>query len=141
MNIQPLHPNFLLPTRGTDHAGAFDLYMPTDGHIPEMTLEPIKVKLGFAAEIPQGYVALLLPRSGAGSRGLELQNTTGVIDADYRGEWIAFMNMKNGDEMSWKAGSRLLQMLLVPAYTPVLNLVDSLSDTARGDGGFGSSGA
>lgn len=139
MNIKPLHPNFRIPELGSELAGAYDLSMPDAGYIPEMNIEPIKVPLGFAAEVPVGYVAMILPRSGVGTKnGVELQNTAGIIDADYRGQWFAFLNTKTGDEFSWEAGKKVLQVLIVPVHTPVLNIVDELSDTTRGDGGFGS---
>lgn len=150
MNIQALHPNFRLPQRSTELAGGFDLYMPEAGEITpcwerctdeDPNVHPVKVPLGFAAEIPTGYVALLLPRSGTGAKhSLELENTCGIIDADYRGEWVAFLNTKNGAGFSWSAGERVLQFILVPVLTPVLTLVDSVAHTERGAGGFGSTG-
>lgn len=150
MNIQPLHPNFRLPSRATDLAGGYDLYMPEAGEIApcwercseeDLNVKPVKIPLGFAAEVPPGYVALLLPRSSTGAKhSIELENTCGVIDADYRGEWFAFLNTKNGTGFSWEAGDRILQYLLVPVYTPELTLVDSVSKTARGEGGIGSTG-
>lgn len=141
MNIQPLHPDFQLPTKGTDRAGAYDLYMPEAGEAYRDDPATI-VNLGFAAEVPEGHVALLLPRSGAGFKhGLELNNTCGVIDEDYRGEWKAKLRVKNERALAWEAGDRLLQMLIVPVASVTFNVVDSLSDTARGTGGFGSTGA
>lgn len=151
MNIEPLHPNFRLPTRATTLSGGFDLYMPEAGHVGEFweratdeeesVVKPVKVKLGFAAEVPEGYVALLLPRSSSGVKhSLELENTCGVIDADYRGEWMAFLGTKNGEAFEWKAGDRVLQFLLVPVLTPELSIVNSVSKTARGIGGVGSTG-
>lgn len=97
------------------------------------------VPLGFAAEVPVGHVALLLPRSGAGAKhGLALNNTVGVIDADYRGEWKACLRVKNTLPLSWEAGERLLQFVIVPVTTPELQVVESLETTERGEGGFGS---
>lgn len=99
------------------------------------------VALGFSAEVPPGNVALLLPRSGVGAKsGLELNNTCGVIDEDYRGEWRAALRTKNGMPFSWEAGERILQFLVVPVTNITLELVEELSDTHRGAGGFGSSG-
>ena len=139
MNIKKLHPNFKMPTRGTDYAGGFDIYMPEKGSMmPGATYGQI-VPLGFSAEVPVGYVALLLPRSSAGAKhGVSLNNTVGVIDADYRGEWMACLRLKNGLPYRWEAGERLLQFILVPVATPELNLVEELGTTARGEGGFGS---
>lgn len=139
MNIKKLHPNFKMPTRGTDYAGGFDIYMPEKGSMMPGATYGQMVPLGFSAEVPVGYVALLLPRSGAGAKhGVSLNNTVGVIDADYRGEWVACLRLKNGLPHRWEAGERLLQFILVPVATPELNLVEELSTTDRGEGGFGS---
>lgn len=139
MLIKPLHPNFIMPTKGTQLAGAFDIYMPEAGAIAQN--ETKKVGLGFAAEVPVGHVALILPRSGEGSKfGLELNNTCGVIDSDYRGEWIATLRTKNGEKYEWTQGQRCLQFLIVPVADVTLELADELSSTERGAGGFGSSG-
>lgn len=135
MRIKSLHNNFVMPTKGTDGAGAFDLYMPEGGETGKL------VGLGFSAEVPKNHVALILPRSSAGvKRGLELRNTCGVIDSDYRGEWKAAVQTKNGDVLQWSAGDRLLQFLIVPVADVELELADELDETTRGSGGFGSSG-
>ena len=139
MNIQPLHPNFICPTRGTDHAGGYDIYMPEAGWVNPNQEEGKMVGLGFAAEVPVGHVALLLPRSGAGAKhGLSLNNTVGVIDADYRGEWKACLRVRNGQALHWADGERLLQFVIVPVATPELQVVPELGSTERGEGGFGS---
>lgn len=146
MNIEPKHPDFKLPTRSTELAGGFDIFMPEEGEdLPVFDKEdhnpPTKVPLGFAAEVPEGHVALLLPRSGVGAKkGVELENTAGVIDADYRGEWVAFINTKNGLGFSWEKHQKVLQFLIVPVSTPELKVVESVSKTERGEGGFGSTG-
>lgn len=128
-----------MPTLGTNGAGAYDIYMPEDGSIPAD--HPIAVGLGFAAEVPKGNVALLLPRSSTGARyGVELNNTCGVIDSDYRGEWKAVLKTKNNKSYTWAKGERLLQFLIIPVAQVTLELVDDLSETDRGTGGFGSSG-
>lgn len=139
MLIKPLHPNFIMPTKGTQLAGAFDIYMPEAGSL--YLDKTKKVGLGFAAEVPVGHVALILPRSGEGSKyGLELNNTCGVIDSDYRGEWIATLRTKDGDLYEWTQGQRCLQFLIVPVADVTLELTDELSSTARGKGGLGSTG-
>lgn len=139
MRIKQLHPNFIMPTKGTQLAGAFDIYMPKAGAIAWDETE--KVGLGFSAEVPVGHVALVLPRSGEGAKyGLELNNTCGVIDADYRGEWFATLRTKNGEKYEWAQGQRCLQFLIVPVADVSLELVSELSSTDRGAGGFGSSG-
>ena len=138
MDIQSLHNNFIMPTKGSEEAAAYDIYMPEDGIANGETKV---IPLGFATAIPRGLVALLLPRSGVGSKyGLEVNNTCGVIDEDYRGEWKAALRTKSGLPYSWKAGDRILQFLLVPVFRPQLVQVDALPESGRGSGGFGSSG-
>lgn len=139
MRITSIHKGFIMPIKGSNGAGAFDIYMPIAG-IANGTSQLIG--LGFAAAVPPGHVALLLPRSSTGAKyGVELNNSCGVIDSDYRGEWKAAIRTKSGIPFAWEAGERVLQFLLVPVnYTEVLELVDELDATDRGAGGFGSSG-
>lgn len=138
MHIQSLHQAFIMPTKASDKAGAFDIFMPEAG-IANGTSQ--LVGLGFAAAVPEGHVGLLLPRSSSGAKhGLELNNTCGVIDSDYRGEWQAAMRTKSGVPFKWEAGDRVLQFMLVPVANITLTQVDSLDETARGTGGFGSTG-
>lgn len=127
-----------MPTKGTNGAGAFDIYMPIAGIANGISQ---LIGLGFAAAVPAGHVALLLPRSSSGAKfGLELNNTCGVIDSDYRGEWKAVIKTKSGLTFSWAAGDRVLQFLVVPVANITLEQVDSLDQTERGAGGFGSTG-
>lgn len=138
MHIKAIHKNFIMPTKGSDKAGAFDIYMPEAGYVyGDKKLYP----LGFAAAVPENHVALILPRSGTGAKfSLELNNTCGVIDSDYRGEWMAMLRTKDNSMLEWKAGDRLLQFLVVPIAQIELVQVDDLDATERGTGGFGSSG-
>lgn len=144
MQFKQLHPNFQLPTQGSAAAGGYDLYMPEAGHIKEMdgvNQNHVLIGLGFAAAVPVSFVALIFPRSGAGAKhGVALRNTCGVIDSDFRGEWMVMAHTKEGQEFGWAAGERLFQYVLVPAgkFDPVL--VSELDETSRGAGGFGSSG-
>jgi dUTP pyrophosphatase len=138
MKIIAMHPDFLMPTKGTDEAGAFDIYMPEPGHAFGMSK---MIGLGFAAAVPPGHVALLLPRSSTGAKyGLELNNSCGVIDSDYRGEWKAALRTKDGSSFAWSRGERLLQFLVVPVANVTLEEVSSLDETERGTEGFGSTG-
>ena len=139
MKIQPLHDNFKVPTRGSALAGGYDLYAPEAGELKHNEPEALKVPLGFAAEVPPGYVALIVPRSGKGAKsGVSLNNTIAVIDADYRGEWIAFLRIRNHEPFKWEAGEAILQFVLVEALSVEFEVVDQLSETERGSGGFGS---
>jgi dUTP pyrophosphatase len=138
LRIKPMHPAFIMPTKATNMAGAFDIYMPEPG----MAIYNSQFfGLGFAAEVPKGHVALLLPRSSTGAKhGLELNNTCGVIDSDYRGEWKAALKTKAAIPFSWEAGERILQFLVIPVANVSLELASELGTTQRGIKGFGSSG-
>lgn len=139
MKVLGIHPTFQLPTKATEGSAAYDIYMPEAGSVIDHT--PTKIALGFAAEVPQGFAALIFPRSGVGTKhGLELNNTCGIIDADYRGEWMATLKVKHFPGFKWAAGDRLLQYLLVPVLDSPPELVHTLTSTLRDTGGLGSSG-
>ena len=145
MNIKPIVENFIAPEYKKDLSGGLDIYFQKD---TELVIGADNVvNLGFCAEVPEGHVALLLPRSSAGMKGLALRNTVGVIDADYRGEWIAHIVIDQqgdnawGETIKYKRGDRALQAIIIPFNKVDINIVDELSVTDRGDGGFGSTGA
>lgn len=140
MEIVKLHPDLIAPTRGTDGAAGYDLYMPKAGNNLE---GPSQLqRLGFACKVPVGHVALILPRSSAGVKaGVHLGNTVGVIDSDYEGEWMVNVRGRPGDVVQWAAGERLFQFVVVPVATPELQFVDQFTHSSeRGAGGFGSTG-
>lgn len=119
-----------------------------------VTLEPGETRIvgtGVSVEIPEGHVGLVFPRSGLGSRGINLSNCVGVIDSGYRGEIKAplhnnhsYMHRRYGrimashDTMTVKRGERVCQLIVVPFVTCECVEVDELSDTERGADGFGS---
>lgn len=122
-------------------------------NIPEaITLdspERTRIPLGLGLEVPEGHMALLVPRSGIGSRGLELINTVGIIDADYRGEVVAFARNKlhgTNAPITIEPGEKIAQLIIVPIVSlsmfSTVNHVpfEDLSTTERGAGGFGSTG-
>ena len=97
--------------------------------------------LGIALEIPEGFVGLVFPRSSIRNTELMLSNSVGVIDSGYRGELQATFNKLNGlDSISYKVGERVCQIVIVPTPVVQVKIVDELSETERGEGGFGSSG-
>ncbi len=110
----------------------------------------VKIPLGLGLELPEGHMAMLVPRSGIGSRGLELVNTVGIIDSDYRGEVIAYVRNKlhgTGNPITIQPGEKIAQLVIVPIVTLAMFSTisqvpfEQLSQTKRGDGGFGSSGS
>lgn len=138
MRIQLLHTGAIMPTKGSPFAAAHDIYMPEAGYVDGSSK---LVGLGFASEIPKFHVALLLPRSSSGAKfGLELNNTCGIIDSDYRGEWKAALKTKAHNRFEWEAGDRVLQFLIVPIFNVNLVQVESLESSDRCAGGFGSTG-
>lgn len=140
MEIIKLHPDLIEPTRGTDGAAGYDLYMPKAG----CTLGNRRELhgLGFAAKVPVGFVALILPRSSAGVKsGIHLGNTVGVIDSDYEGEWKVNVRQHENEIVQWSAGERLFQFVIVPVSTPELEFVEKFTSASeRGIKGFGSTG-
>ena len=144
MRIKPLVPNFIPPEYKRDASGGLDIYLQANVSLV-VGVDNI-INLGFAAEVPEGHVALLVPRSSSGMRGVALRNTVGVIDADYRGEWLAHIVVDDrgdnsfGSTINYSRGDRILQALVVPCTRVTVELSDSLTVTGRGDGGFGSTG-
>lgn len=130
-----------VPTRGSVEAAGYDLY--ADGN-DIVVVEPHETRMigtGIAMEIPEGYFGAIYPRSGiATGRGLRLANCVGVIDSDYRGEiGIPIHNDTNEKEPVY-SGERIAQ-IIIQKYEPVVfEEVKELSDTERGEGGFGSTG-
>lgn len=144
MKIMPLVKEFIKPEYKTEYSAGMDIYLQEDATL--VIGADNVIHLGFAAEVPEGYAAILLPRSSAGMKGISLRNTAGIIDSDYRGEWIAHIvidqNQDNAllDEWHYKRGDRIIQCLIVPVKKVDIELTESISMTARGDGGFGSTG-
>lgn len=132
------------PAYESDQAAGIDLRACLDEPI-DLGWEKVKIHLGVAVAIPQGYMGLLVPRSSTGSKGLELVNTMGVIDSDYRGELIAWVRNKYPDApIKIQPGDRIIQLIIVPTVTfatiEYKSNFDPSDSTARGAGGFGSTG-
>lgn len=127
-----------LPRYMTDGAAGMDCYAACETPIALAPFERRLVPLGFALELPRGLVASIRPRSGLSSKGIWV--AYGTVDSDYRGEVAACM--KNLTDMPFviNPGDRIAQMVISPVITIVPVEVNELSDTVRGDGGFGSTG-
>lgn len=153
------------PKRMTDGAAGYDVFA---RKIEPLGFNEAKIWLGFkidcsfehdalsagefnfvdtpvhCEQLPMNFTTLLLPRSGWGKYGFGFKNTTGVIDPDYRGEVMAMVRWDSGEDLITndilKVGARIGQLLLVPCYVGSFEVVDALSDTERGNGGFGSTG-
>ncbi len=143
IKIKLLNENAKVPTYGSDGAAAFDFYACKNTVIPAFM--QAKVPLGIACEIPKGYVMLIMPRSSTGAKTpLRMCNSVGVIDSDYRGE-ICALYENDGHNNTYldyeiNTGERIAQGFVLPVEQVEFNVVDKLSTTSRGEGGFGSTG-
>ena len=141
MNIKKLNENAIVPTYGSSFAAGADLYACEGGEIVIEAGQTRLVHTGIAMEIPEGMVGLVYARSGlASKRGLAPANKVGVIDSDYRGEIMVALHNHGDTDRTVSGGDRIAQTLFVPVEQADSNEVDDLDDTARGDGGFGSTG-
>ena len=130
-----------LPTRGSSDAAGYDLYAATDHLIKIQPHTTIKIGTSLSFELPRGAFAAIFARSGtATKRGLRPANCVGIIDSDYRGEIIVPLHNDTNKVQTIEPEERIAQMILLPYIEMSFNEVDELSDTIRGDGGFGSSG-
>ena len=139
INIKKLNPNAILPTRGSEQAAGYDLYACIDEPITIPPHSTVKVGTGLSIELPDNYFGAIFARSGlATKKGLRPSNCVGVCDSDYRGEYIVALHNDSNIGVIINPEERIAQLVVMP-YLPVeFNEVDSLTDTERGDGGFGS---
>ena len=141
VNIKKLDERAVIPTYGTEYSAGADLYAILDG---DLTIKPNQtefIKTGLAMEIPYGYVGLIYARSGlACKKGLAPANKVGVIDTDYRGEIMVALHNHSDKEIIITNKERIAQLVIAPYLKADFNQVESLGDTVRGAGGFGSTG-
>lgn len=146
LKVKRVHPDATMPRYQTAGAACFDLhaviddgaskvYVPNDG--------AVDFRIGLAFEVPDGFVMLVYSRSGHGFKnGVRLANCTGVVDSDFRGELhVKLRNDTPGSVFVVRHGDRVGQALLMPVQQWSLVEVEELSDTARGERGYGSTGA
>lgn len=141
VRVKKLHPDAVVPHYASIGAAAFDLTAVSWRYDEEY--EFIEYAIGLAFEIPHGYVGLVFPRSSISKTGLSLANSVGVIDSDYRGDILCRFKMQQLGEIKavYEVGDRVAQMMIVPVPVTTLVEVDSLEETQRGTGAFGSTGA
>jgi dUTP pyrophosphatase len=130
----------VIPTRAHPGDAGLDLYSTEIAHLGPG--ERWSVGTGIALEIPEGHAGLVLPRSGlAREHGIALVNAPGLIDAGYRGEVrVLLLNTDPAETVRIEAGARIAQLVVTPVAIAAPVEVTELSDSARGEGGFGSSG-
>ncbi len=141
VNVKKLRDNAILPTYGSEYAAGADLYACIDDVVEFAPGETKLIPTGLAMEIPVGYAGLIYARSGlATKKGLAPANKVGVVDADYRGEIMVSLHNHSTEIKTIEANERIAQLVITPYLTAHFELADELSDTVRGEGGFGSTG-
>ncbi len=141
LRIKKLNENAIIPTYGTEYSAGADLYA-----LPgEPTVIPahktVLIHTGLAIEIPEGYAGMIFARSGlATKRGLAPANKVGVIDADYRGEIMVALHNHTDSDATVEGAERVAQLVIMPFLKAEFEVAEELSDTVRGEGGFGSTG-
>ena len=141
VKIKKLNKSAIIPTRGSNQAAGYDLYacVDTPVNIPAHCTE--KIPTGLAIEIPDGYFGGIFARSGLATKhGLRPSNCCGVVDSDYRGNVIVALHNDTNEEKLIMPGERIAQLVVLPYLPIIFEEVEELTDTERGDGGFGSTG-
>ena len=140
INVKKINPNARLPEYQTGQSAGADLYACLE---EDMTIKPFEIALvptGISIELPAGYEAQIRPRSGLGLKGLTLPNSPGTIDADYRGEIkVIIQNLGKTDFVIHNL-DRIAQMVIARYEHVSFAQTETLSETTRGSGGFGSTG-
>ncbi|MBQ8141281.1 MAG: dUTP diphosphatase [Clostridia bacterium] len=140
INVKKLNVDAILPVYGSAYAAGADLYS-CDADVKIEAGKTVMIHTGIAIEIPCGYVGLVYARSGlASKKGLAPANKVGVIDCDYRGEIMVALHNHGSEERVVEKGERIAQLVIAPYLTAEFCETDELSETVRGEGGFGSTG-
>lgn len=141
IRVKILRPGAALPAYGTAGAAGADLTACLEAPVTIEAGQTAFIPTGIALEVPAGCAGLVYARSGmACKQGLAPANKVGVIDSDYRGEIMVALHNHGSSARSIEPGQRIAQLLITPVLTPPYEEADTLSDTARDAGGFGSTG-
>ena len=141
IKIKRLNERAKIPTFGTEFSAGADLYCAEEHEISVCSGQKCSIGTGISMEIPEGYVGLVFARSGlACKNGLRLCNSVGVIDADYRGEIKVVLHNDSEYVREIKPGERVAQIIIMPYPKVSFIEVEELSDTVRGETGFGGTG-
>lgn len=142
VNIKKLDARAVIPSYGSEYAAGADLYACTEGEVVIPPHTTALIPTGIAVELPLGFAGLIYARSGlASKKGLAPANKVGVVDCDYRGEVKVALHNHSDAEQTVSAGERIAQFVITPYLTAEFTEADELSQTVRGAGGFGSTGA
>ena len=141
VKVKILREGAVLPTYGSEGAAGADLYACLNTPVNIAPGETVFIPTGLAMAIPEGLAGLVYARSGmASKRGLAPANKVGVVDSDYRGEFLVALHNHGTEPQTIEHGERIAQLVITPVLRGQFQEADSLSDTARGSGGFGSTG-
>ena len=141
MNIEIIGPEDMMPHYGSEEAAGADLRACVDTPVTLKPGERAMIPTGLRMAIPSGYEGQVRPRSGLAARkGLTVLNSPGTIDADYRGDVKVILINLGQDEVQIARGERIAQLIIAPVTRVDFCNVESLDDTERGHGGFGSTG-
>ena len=141
IRVKKLNPKAILPSYESANAAGADLHACIDGTVTIQPGDTVFIPTGLSMEIPVGCAGFIYARSGLScKKGLAPANKVGVIDSDYRGEFIVALHNHGTEPQTVAEGDRVAQLLSAPVLTPGFFEVESLSDTQRSAGGFGSTG-
>ena len=141
IRVKKLDEKAILPTYGTAEAAGADLYACLEEPVTIAPGATAWIPTGISMAVPKGCAGLIYARSGlACKKGLAPANKVGVIDSDYRGPIIVVLYNHGTEPQTVAHGERIAQMVITPVLTPAYEAVETLEDTARGMGGFGSTG-
>ena len=141
IKVKKLNDKATLPTRGSEYAAGYDLYAAIENNITVPAHSTEKIGTGLSFELPDETFAAIFARSGlATKQGLRPANCVGVCDSDYRGEYIVAIHNDTDEDKIIKSGERIAQMILMPYIPMTFVETDELSESGRGQDGFGSTG-
>lgn len=141
VNFRKLNDKAVVPTYGSPYAAGADLYACIDGEVTVAPHTTAVIPTGLALELPLGYAGLIYARSGlATKKGLAPANKVGVVDCDYRGEVKVALHNHGEAAQTVAPGERIAQLVIAPYITAEFVQAEELSETVRGEGGFGSTG-
>lgn len=141
INVKKLRDTAVLPEQGSAYAAGYDLFADVEQALEIEPHKTVMIPTGLAMEIPEGYFGGIFARSGLASKeGLRPANCVGVVDADYRGEVKVALHNDGEVVRTVQPGQKVAQLVVVPFLSVEFDEVETLSDTVRGVGGFGSTG-
>lgn len=141
VEIKKIRETAIIPSRGSEYAAGYDLFANLDSPLVIPPQTTVKVGTGLSIAIPDGYFGGVFARSGLASKqGLRPSNCVGCVDSDYRGELIVALYNDSKENQTIKPNDRIAQLVVIPFLTVEFEETGELSQTARGESGFGSTG-